>query len=53
MGLLAVADWWVAKVRVDELETEAAATPANTTERATMRMASFMIGNLFSYLNSQ
>jgi len=45
--LLAVADWWLGITRVEELETEAAATPTNTTERAIMRMASFMTGNPF------
>jgi hypothetical protein len=46
--LSAVADWWVGRARVEEFETEAAATPTNTTERAIMRMASFMVGNPFS-----
>jgi hypothetical protein len=47
IGLLAVADWCVENVRVDEFETEAAATPAQTIESAIKRIASFMIGNPF------
>jgi hypothetical protein len=46
-GLLAVADWWLARGLAVEEETEAAAAPARTRVRAKMRMTSFMIGNLF------
>jgi hypothetical protein len=42
MGSPAVADWWLARPLVVEEETEAAAAPARTRERAKMRMASFM-----------
>ena len=48
-GLLAVADWWLGRMRLDEDETEAAATPTRTIERAKMRIASFMIGNPFRF----
>jgi len=46
IGLLAVAAWWLGSARLEE-ETEAAATPTKTTDRAKMRTASFMIGNPF------
>lgn len=46
-GLLAVADWWLANGLSVEEVTEAAAAPARTRVKAKMRMASFMIGNLF------
>jgi hypothetical protein len=39
-----VADWWLGMITV--LEVEAAAAPATTTNRAKMRMASFIVGNL-------
>jgi hypothetical protein len=44
-GRLAVADRWLATGRVVEVETEAAATPAKTTDKAKMRTASFIVGN--------
>jgi hypothetical protein len=50
--LLAVADWWLGRARAVEFDMEAAATPAKTTEKAKMRMASFMIGNPFLVLDS-
>jgi hypothetical protein len=40
--LLAVADWWLGNARAVEFDTEAAATPTKTTERAKMRRASFI-----------
>jgi hypothetical protein len=43
--MLAVADWCLRRALVLE-EKEAAATPAKTTERAKIRMASFIVGNL-------
>jgi hypothetical protein len=46
--LVAVAAWWLGRNLLEEDETEAAATPTKTIERARMRMASFMAGNLFS-----
>jgi hypothetical protein len=45
IGTLAVADWWLGMAGLVVDETEAAATPAKTTERAKMRMASFIVGN--------
>jgi len=42
-GRLAVADWWLGMTCEVEEEKEAAAAPATTTERAKIRMASFMI----------
>jgi hypothetical protein len=42
-----MAAWWLGIAREDELETEAAATPAKTMDRAKMRTASFMVGNPF------
>jgi len=50
-GRAAVADWWLAGTRGVEDETVAAAAPANTTDSAKMRIASFMIGNLFLNLD--
>jgi len=46
IGLLAVADWWLGMALVVGDETEAAAAPATTTDRAKMRIASFIVGNL-------
>ena len=43
--MLAVADWWLGMACVVEDETVAAAAPVKTTDRAKIRMASFMIGN--------
>jgi hypothetical protein len=41
--MLAVADWWLEIIfKVDD-EKEAAAAPANTTDKARMRMASFIV----------
>jgi len=45
IGMLAVADWCLRRALVLE-EKEAAATPAKTTERAKIRMASFIVGKL-------
>jgi hypothetical protein len=45
VGRLAAVDWWLGSTRVLLEETVAAAAPANTTDMAKMRMASFMIGN--------
>jgi hypothetical protein len=42
-GKPAVADWWLGMATV--LEVEAAAAPATTTNRAKMRMVSFIVGN--------
>jgi len=47
VGRSAVADWRLAITRVVEEETDAAATPAKTIDRAKMRIASFIFGNLF------
>jgi hypothetical protein len=44
----AVADWWLWRTRAVLDVVAAAATPTTTTERAKMRMASFMVGNLWS-----
>jgi len=44
-----VADWWLAKTLELEDERVAAAAPAKTTERAKIRMASFMIGYLSGF----
>jgi len=43
-GRLAVADWWLGMAGVFD-DTEAAATPATTTNRAATRSASFILGN--------
>jgi hypothetical protein len=45
IGKLAVADWWLGMALVVDDETAAAAPPAMTTDRAKMRMASFIVGN--------
>jgi hypothetical protein len=42
-GETAAADWWLTKVLV--VEEVAAAAPATTTNKAKMRMASFIISN--------
>jgi len=47
MGRVAVADWWLRTTLIGEEETEAAAAPAITTERAKMRTTSFMMSNPF------
>ena len=44
-GILAVAACELANGCTADEETEAAATPAKTTERAAMRTASFIFGN--------
>jgi hypothetical protein len=41
--MLAVADWWLVKTLV--VEDVAAAAPATTTNKAKMRIASFIVGN--------
>jgi hypothetical protein len=46
IGLLSVADWWLAMGRAVEEETEAAAAPATTIDNAMMRIVSFIVGNL-------
>jgi hypothetical protein len=46
VGKLAVADWWLGRAREEVEEREAAAAPARTMDRAKMRTASFMVGNL-------
>jgi hypothetical protein len=46
IGLLSVADWWLAMGRVVVEETEAAAAPAKTTANAMMRIVIFIVGNL-------
>jgi hypothetical protein len=40
-----VADWWLGRIFGVEEETDAAAAPAKTMERAKMRMASFMVSS--------
>jgi hypothetical protein len=47
LGKLAVADWWLAMGFAVLGVVAAAAAPATTTVRAKMRMASFIIGNLW------
>ena len=47
IGLLSVADWWLAMGRAVEEETDAAAAPANTIDKAMMRIVIFIVGNLF------
>jgi hypothetical protein len=42
-GKLAVADWWLTILVAEEVV--AAAAPATTTNKANMRMASFIISN--------
>jgi hypothetical protein len=45
-----VTDWWLAITWVvEDEETEAAATPANTTNSAKIRIASFIFGNLSGF----
>jgi hypothetical protein len=44
-----VAAWWLWKLRVDEEDTDAAATPTRTTERAMRRMASFILVTPFGF----
>jgi hypothetical protein len=44
-----VADWWLAKTRELDDESEAAAAPAKTTDRAKIRMASFIVGYLSEF----
>ena len=46
IGILSVADWWLEMGFVVEEETEAAAAPAKTMDRAMMRIVSFIVGNL-------
>jgi hypothetical protein len=49
-GRVSVGDWWLRKWVLDEVveeETEAAAAPAITMDRAKMRKASFMMSNPF------
>ena len=45
IGPAAVADWWLTNLLVEE--EVAAAAPATTTNKAKMRMASFIISNPF------
>jgi hypothetical protein len=44
IGMLSVAAWWLRTAWVEEDDTEAAAAPATTTERAKMRTMVFMSG---------
>jgi hypothetical protein len=46
IGNAAVADWCEAMGRVEAEDTETAATPVKMTERAMMRIPSFIVGNL-------
>jgi hypothetical protein len=48
-GLLTVADWWLAIGRAVDEETEAAAAPAKTIDKAMMRIVSFIVGNLSGF----
>jgi hypothetical protein len=41
-----VADWWLGTAGADLDVVAAAAAPATTTDRAKMRIASFIVGNL-------
>jgi hypothetical protein len=43
VGSSEVAAWWLAITGVEEEDTDAAATPANTIESARMRIASFIL----------
>ena len=43
-GRAPVADWWLVKVCLGDDETEAAAAPATTTDKARTRTSSFIIG---------
>jgi hypothetical protein len=45
-GILSVADWWLETGRAVEEDTEAAAAPAKTIDKAMMRIVSFIVGNL-------
>jgi hypothetical protein len=45
-GISEVVAWWLGRMRALEDETEAAAAPATTTDRAKMRIASFIVSNL-------
>jgi hypothetical protein len=47
IGIVAVADWWLGRTGAFLDVVAAAATPPTTTERAKMRMASFIVGNLW------
>ena len=49
IGKWAVADCWLGMALVVDDEMEAAAAPAKTTDKAMMRMASFMVGNLLRF----
>lgn len=46
IGILSVADWWLEMGLVVDEETEAAAAPAKTIDKAMMRIVSFIVGNL-------
>jgi hypothetical protein len=46
IGKLALADWWLGTAEAVLGVVAAAATPATTANRAKMRMASFIVGNL-------
>jgi hypothetical protein len=46
---LTVADWWLAIGWAVEEETEAAAAPAKTIDKAMMRIVSFIVGNLSGF----
>jgi hypothetical protein len=48
MGLLAVADWWLAMNFEWEGEMDAAAAPARTTVRAKKRIAVFMVSEFLA-----
>jgi hypothetical protein len=50
IGMLPVADRWLERAGALLGENPAAAMPATTTERAKMRMTSFMVSNPFSKL---
>jgi hypothetical protein len=47
IGKVAEGDWWLGRIGAFFGVTAAAATPATTTDKAKMRMASFITGNLF------
>jgi hypothetical protein len=53
VGSPAVADWWLEKAFFGVEETEAAAAPATTTDRTKTRMASFIVGYLFTKKSGQ
>jgi len=46
-GKLAVADWWLGKAGAVLGVTAAAAAPATTRDSAKIRIASFIVGNLW------